>query len=109
MIGKTSSQCMFVRLLSLVLAAGLLIGQKIPPATFSGTVHGVSSKQVTIENADGNLLDFEINRKTRILRGKKQIGASELETGDTVTIEAREEMGRFLVAITITVEPKSKD
>ena len=93
------------------LAAGLAVAQsaKIPLATFTGTVHGVSNKLITIENAEGNLVDFEINRKTRVLREKKQISAADLESGDSVTIEARQEMARFLVAVTITAQPKSKD
>ena len=93
----------------MVLAAGLLLAQKIPPATFKGTVHGVSKKQITIENEDGNLLDFDINRKTRLLRGTTEISFSDLENGEPVTIEARQEMGRFLVAVSITAQPKSKD
>ena len=100
---------MGLRIFGLFVVAALLVGQKIPPATFNGTVHGVSNKQVTIENEAGNLLDFEINRKTRIMRGDKQISASDLETGDVVTIEARQEMGRFLVAVSVTAQPKSKD
>lgn len=100
---------MLFRIASLLLTAGLLIAQKIPPATFSGTIHGVSSKQITIEKDDGNLLDFEINHKTRILRGGQKIPVSGLQTGDVVTIEAREEMGRFLVAVAITAQPKPKD
>ena len=96
-------------MLSIVLFSALLIAAqtpRIPPATFSGTVHGISSKQITIETAEGNLLDFDINRKTRILRGKKQITESDLETGDQVTIDAREEMGKFLIALVITAQPK---
>lgn len=91
------------------LAAGLLLAQKIPPATFNGTVHGVSKKQITIENEDGNLLDFDINRKTRLMRGKTQIALSDLESGEPVTIEARQVMGRFLVAESVTAQPKSKE
>jgi hypothetical protein len=93
----------------LFLVAGLLLAQKIPPATFNGTVHGVSNKQITIENESGNLLDFDINRKTRLMRGKTQISPSDLENGEPVTIEARQEMGRFLVALSITAQPKTKD
>jgi hypothetical protein len=92
-----------------LLVAGLLFSQKIPPASFSGTVHGVSSKQITIEKDDGNLLDFDIDRKTRILRGDKKIAATDLEPGEVVTIEAREVMGKFLIAVTITAQPKSKN
>lgn len=91
------------------LVAGLLLAQKIPPATFNGTVHAVSNKQITIENEDGNLLDFEINRKTRLRRGDAQISTSDLVNGEPVTIEALQEMGRFLVAVSVTAHPKSKD
>jgi hypothetical protein len=90
------------------LVAGLLLAQKIPPATFNGTVHGVSKKQITIENEAGNLLDFEVNRKTRLLRGKTPISASDLENGEAITIEARQEMGRFLVAVSVTAREKEK-
>jgi hypothetical protein len=91
------------------LVAGLLVAQKIPPATFSGTIHTVTSKQITIENEDGNLLDFEINRKTRLTRGDTQISTSDLANGEPVTIEARQEMGRFLVAVSVAAHPKAKD
>jgi hypothetical protein len=93
----------------LLMIAGLLAGQELPLplANFSGTVHGVSSKQITIENADGNLVDFQVNRKTQVLRGKKEIPISKLATGDSVTIEARQERARYaliLVAVTITAQ-----
>ncbi len=100
---------MGLRLIAVFLVAGLLVAQKIPPATFNGTVHAVSSKQITIENEDGNLLDFDINRKTRLMRGDQQISAADLVNGEPVTIEARQAMGRFLVAVSVTAHPKSKD
>jgi hypothetical protein len=100
---------MGLRLMAVFLVAGLLLAQKIPPATFNGTVHAVSNKQITIENEDGNLLDFEINRKTRLRRGDTPISTSDLVNGEPVTIEALQEMGRFLVAVSVTAHPKSKD
>ncbi len=100
---------MGLRVIGLFVMAGLLLAQKIPPATFHGTVHGVSKKQITIENESGNLLDFDINRKTLLMRGKTQISPSDLENGEPVTIEARQEMGRFLVALSITAQPKTKN
>ena len=87
----------------------MALAAQIPPATFSGAVHGVSKKQLTIETTAGNLLDFEINRKTRVLRDKKPISIEDLKIGDPVSIEARQEMARFLVAVTITAQPKPKD
>jgi hypothetical protein len=97
------------RIVALIVVAGALMAQKIPPATFNGTVHGVSKKQITIENEDGNLLDFDINRKTRVMRGKTQISVADLESGEPVSIEALQVMGRFLVAVSVTAQPKTKE
>ena len=97
------------RLLSVVLLAALCLSAqtvKVPLATFTGTVHGVSSKQITIETSEGNLVDFDINHKTRILRDKKQIAASDIENCDVVTIDAKQEMVKYLVAVVITIQSK---
>lgn len=101
---------MLSRLLNIILASAILAGAqapKVPLATFNGTVHGVSNKLITIETAEGNLVDFDINRNTKIVRSKKPIKASDLETGDTVAIEARQQFGEFLIAVTITAQPKN--
>ena len=98
-------------LVSLVLWSALSLSAqtpKVPLATFSGAVHGISSKQITIETSEGNLLDFDINRNTKIVRGKKPIKVSDLQTGDVVTIDARQQMVKFLVAVVITAQPKTE-
>lgn len=100
---------MFRRVFYIFLALAIMLAAQMPLANFSGAVHGVSKKQITIETAEGNLVDFEINRKTRVLRDKKQISTEDLRTGDPVTIEARQEMAQFLVAVTITARPRPKD
>jgi hypothetical protein len=81
---------------------------QVPLANFTGTVHDISKKQVTIDTGDSNLLDFEINRKTKVMRAKKEIKAEEILTGDQVTVEGRQEMVRFLVAVVITVQPPGR-
>lgn len=81
-----------------------ILAAEVPLANFNGTVHGVSKKQITIESAEGNLVDFEINRKTKVMRGKTEIKPEELMSGDQVTIQARQEMLKFLVAVVITVQ-----
>ncbi len=93
---------------ALLLPAALVIAQlmaQIPLANFTGAVHDISKKQITVDTGDGNLLDFEINRKTKAMRGKKEIKPEEIAPGDQVTIEARQEMLKFLVAVVITVQP----
>jgi DNA/RNA endonuclease YhcR with UshA esterase domain len=91
----------------LFLLAALAAAQ-IPLANFSGVVHAISKKQITIDTGDGNLLDFEINRKTKVTRGKKEIKPEDIMTGDQVTIEGRQEMLKFLVAVVITVQPPGR-
>jgi hypothetical protein len=104
-----------VRVAAVVLLALRLFGQDlsqgIPPVTFSGAVHGVSKKHITIETAEGNLLDFDITGKTHVLRGKKKIEPESLQEGESVKIEAKQEPARakqFLEALTITAGPPSK-
>ena len=101
-----------VRWFAAALFAIVLIAQQIPPANFSGSIHGVSKKHITIETPEGNLLDFDMNGQTRILRGKKKISSQDLRDGDDVTIEAKQEPSRrqlFLTALTVTVSDKPKD
>jgi hypothetical protein len=93
-----------MRVVALLLLTAALPAAQIPLANFTGTVHGVSKKQITIENANGNLVDFEINHKTKVMRAKKEIQPDDIRSGDEVTIEARQEMLQFLVAVVITVQ-----
>src|SRR5580658_4023451 len=95
--------------LSLATLLATLAVAQIPVANFSGTVHDISKKQVTSDTGDGNLLDFEINRKTKVMRGKQEIKPEEIRTGDQITIEGRQEMLKFLVAVVITVQAPPKD
>ena len=95
-----------LHLITGLVGVALLFQATIPLAHFTGTVHGVTKKQITIETAESNLVEFEINRKTRIQRGGKNVSESDLKTGDSVTIEAKQEMLRYLVAVTISVEAK---
>jgi len=102
---------MLPRVSSILVSIALLAGAqnpKVPLATFNGAVHGVSNKRITIETSQGNLVDFDINRNTKVMRGKKQIKASDLQTGDMVTIDARQEMSEFWVAVVITAQPKAE-
>ena len=85
---------------------GLLFQPNLPLAHFTGKIHGTTKKQVIIDTEEGNQVEFAIDRKTRIQRGNKNAAASDLKTGDSVAIEARQEMLGYLVAVTITAEAK---
>jgi hypothetical protein len=102
---------MLSRLLILLSIAAALFGQKVPPANFSGTIHGVSKKHLVLETAEGNLVDFDLDGKTRVLRQKRRMQPEDLQTGDAVTIEAAEEPARnklLLKALTITISAPPK-
>jgi Cu/Ag efflux protein CusF len=94
--------------LALWLVAAMAAGA-VALANFTGAVHGISSKQITIENTDGNLIDFEINRKTKVMRGKQEIQPEEIMPGDQVAIQAKQQMLKFLIAVTITVQTQPKE
>ena len=97
------------RLIAVVmLLAAAAFAAEVPLGNFTGVVHGVSKKQITIENPDGNLIDFTIDHKTKILRGKQEIQADDIMSGDEVTIEARQVMLTYLIAVVIHLQTPLK-
>ncbi len=97
------------RLTGAFLLLALAVAAQVPLANFTGAVHAISKKQITIESTEGNLVDFEINRKTKTMRGKEEIKPEDIMSGDQVTIEAHQEMSKFLVAVVITVQTPPKN
>jgi len=73
----------------------------VPLAHFTGRIHGVTRKDVTIDTEEGNVIEFVINRKTRAERSGKTIPVTALKTGDAVGIDARQELLGYLVAVSI--------
>lgn len=92
-----------------LLLLSAVIAAEVPLGNFTGVVHGVSKKQITIENPDGNLIDFAIDHKTKIVHGKKEIQAEGIMPGDEVTIEARQVMLTYLIAVVIHVQSPPND
>jgi len=97
---------MHVSVASVVVFA-LLFQASLPLAHFSGTLHGVTKKAITVETEEGNVVEFSITKKTRIERGGKTVSTADLKTGDSVTVEAKREILGYLLAVTIaaTVKP----
>ena len=91
---------------AVVIGLGLLLQANLPLAHFTGKVHGTTKKQITIDTEEGNQVEFAIDRKTRIHRGNKNVASSDLRTGDAVTVEAKQELLGYLVAVTITAGAK---
>ena len=85
-----------------LLALGMLLqSNAIPLAHFSGRVHGVTKKEITLDTEEGNVVEFAVNRKTRAERSGKTIPITDLKTGDSVVIDARQELLGYLVAVVV--------
>jgi len=47
-------------------------------------------------------------KRRRFCGTKKAISSEDIQTGDVVTIDAREEFGKYLIAVRITVGRRAK-
>jgi hypothetical protein len=70
-------------------------------ADFQGTVRGVTSKDLVMETADGNTMEFRITRKTVIRRGNAEAKASAIEVGMKVNVAAKKAPDNSLDAVRI--------
>jgi hypothetical protein len=78
-------------------------------ADFSGTLLGIDSKKLTLDQPDSNALDFICSKKTKYYDGSKKIKPSDLKPGDMVSVEARLGIDGALEAVNVHREhPKPK-
>jgi hypothetical protein len=77
------------------LLAGMLLAQT-PLVSMRGTLRVLDKKQIIIDTGDEQLVTFRRVKKTRFLKGAKEIPESEFHPGASVLIEAsRERDGEF--------------
>lgn len=74
---------------------------------FSGTLHAIDKKSLTLEDQEGNTTQFTCTRKTSYLDGTKKIAASALKTGSIVSVEARQAPDGSLDAVNVRLEHKA--
>ena len=80
----------------------------VPLATFTGTVHDMDGKTLTVEDADAKTLHFFCTRKTRYFDGSKKIKGSDIKPGDHVLVESKTAPDGELEAVNVRREhPKS--
>jgi hypothetical protein len=75
-----------------------------PLANFVGVVRGSSSKSLTMEDPDSNIVQFDCSRKTRYFDKGKAIKASALKPADRVSVEARRTLDGRLEAVNVRRE-----
>ncbi len=88
----------------LLLTVALLLFQvPLPAAHFSGKLHTVTRKLITVDTQEGNEVEFTINRKTRAERAGKSVDVKSLKPGEPVSVDAELERLGYLVAVKVTV------
>ena len=80
----------------------------VPLATFTGTVHDMDGKTLTVEDADAKSLHFFCTHRTRYFDGSKRIKGSDIRPGARVSVESKTARDGELEAVNVRLEhPKS--
>jgi hypothetical protein len=90
-------------------------GTPHPPAykdvagSFHGKLKDLSSKEILIETDDDQTVSIHRSRKTKFLKGKESIKASDIDLETMVTVDASEDPDLKLTAVSVTVDPPPKN
>ncbi len=92
-------------LLAVVLLAPVASGQKKDEVlvSFSGLLKSIDKKKIVIEPEPENQMTFIRSKRTRFIKGNRQIDAESVAPGSVVSIQAFEKLNRELEAVTVTV------
>jgi hypothetical protein len=92
---------------------GIIPGTPNPGAyNVAGSFHGklkeLTSKEITIETGDEQLVSIHRTRKTKFLKGTQTIKPSDIDLETMVTVDATEEVDLSLTAVSVTVDTPKK-
>ena len=76
--------------------------------SFHGKLKDLSSKEITIETADSQIVTIHRSRKTKFFKGTQSIKPSDIDIETPVTVDATEEVDLSLTAISVTVDTPKK-
>lgn len=76
--------------------------------SFHGKLKDLSSKEITIETADSEIVTIHRSRKTKFFKGTQSIKPSDIDIETPVTVDATEEVDLSLTAVTVTVDTPKK-
>src|ERR1700691_5756494 len=78
----------------------------------AGSCHGklkdLTSKEITIETDDDQVVSFLRARKTKFLKGTQTIKPSDIDLETLVTVDASEDVDLTLTAVSVTVDTPPK-
>jgi hypothetical protein len=92
---------------------GTAPGTPKPPAynvagSFHGKLKDLSSKQITIQTDDDQIVTIHRSRKTKFLKGTQTIKPSDIDIETPVTVDASEDVDLSLTAVSVTVDTPKK-
>jgi hypothetical protein len=76
--------------------------------SFHGKLKELTSKEITIETEDEQLVSIHRTRKTKLLKGTQTIKPSDIDLETMVTVDATEEVDLSLTAVSVTVDTPKK-
>ncbi len=76
--------------------------------SFHGKLKDLTSKEITIETDDDQVVSFHRARKTKFLKGTQTIKPSDIDLETPVTVDASEDVDLSLTAISVTVDTPKK-
>ncbi len=77
--------------------------------SFRGKLKDLSSKEITIETDDDQVVSIHRTRKTKFLKGTQTIKPSDIDLETVVTVDASEDVDLSLTAVSVTVDPPKKN
>jgi len=77
-------------------------------ATFTGTVASITKKDLFVKTGDGNTLQFSRSGKTEFTDGSKKMKASNLESGQPVSVKAKVNIDGSLAAVAVALQHPKK-
>jgi hypothetical protein len=77
--------------------------------SFHGKLKDLTSKEITIETADNQVLTLHRSHKTKFFKGTESIKPSDIDLETPVTVDAKEEVDLSLTAVSVTVDTPKKD
>jgi hypothetical protein len=82
--------------------------ETVPAVVFEGTLERMDAKQLVVKIDEDKTVEFRVNKKTTFDKASKPIKRTDLEKGDRLSIDAKEDIDLTMIAVTVHVKPPGK-
>jgi hypothetical protein len=76
--------------------------------SFHGKLKELTSKEITLETDDDQVVSIHRSRKTKFLKGTQTIKPSDIDLESKITVDASEDVDLSLTAVSVTVDTPKK-